>query len=81
MSLDKGGKSEEAEVVLRKIDTLYSNYYERLILAEFLIEKGKKEDAKEILHEISIEYQHINKDNKRIYRTTITQVENLLIEI
>ncbi len=81
LSLDKVGKTEEAEIELRKIDTRYSNYNERLILAEFLLEKGKKDDAKEILQEISLESQHMNKDNRRIYRTTITQVEKLLKEI
>ena len=81
LSLDKVGKIEEAEVELRKIDTRYSNYNERLILAEFLLEKGEKDDAKEILQEISIESQHMKKDNKRIYRATIIQVEKLLKEI
>lgn len=81
LALDKVGRTDKAEIELRKIDTRYSNYNERLILAEFLLEKGKKDDAKEILQEISIESQHMNKDNKRIYRETITQVEKLLKEI
>lgn len=81
LSLDKVGRTEEAEVELRKIDKRFSNYNERLILAEFLLEKGEKDDAKEILQEISIESQHMNKDNKRIYRATIAQVEKLLKEI
>lgn len=81
LALDKVGKTEEAEVELRKIDTRFSNYNERLTLAEFLLERGKKEDAKEILQEISTESQHMNNDNKRIYRVTIAQVEKLLNEI
>ncbi len=81
LALDKVGNSDEAEVELRKIDTRYSNYNERLILAEFLLKKGKKDDAKEILQEISTESQHMNKDNRRIYRSTIVQVEKLLKEI
>ncbi len=81
LTLDKLGRTEEAEVAMRKIDIRYSNYNERLILAEFLLGKGKKDDAKEILLEISIESQHMNKDNRRIYRATITQVEKLLKEI
>lgn len=81
LALDKVGRTEEAEVEMRKIDTRYSNYNERLILAEYLLGKGKKDDAKEILQEISIESQHMNKDNKRIYRATIAQVEKLLKEI
>lgn len=81
LALDKLGRVEEAEIELRKIDKRYSNYNERLILAEFLLQKGKKEDAIEILNEISIESQNMNKDNRRIYRATILQVEKLLKEI
>lgn len=78
LALDKVGRAEEAEIELRKIDTRYSNYNERLILAEFLMENGKMNDAKEILQEISIESQHMNKDNKRIYKATIARVNELL---
>lgn len=81
LALDKVGREEEAEVELRKIDKRYSNYNERLILAEFLLQKGMKEDAQEILQEISTESKNMNKDNRRIYRTTINQVEKLLKEI
>ena len=81
LALDKVGKPDEAEVEMRKIDTRYSNYNERLILAEFLLAKGKRDDAREILLEISTESKNMNKDNKRIYRSTIVQVEKLLNEI
>jgi len=81
LALDKVGREEEAETELRKIDKRYSNYNERLILAEFLIQKGNKDDAREILQEISTESQHMNRDNRRIYKVTIVQVEKLLKEI
>lgn len=78
LALDKTGQFEAAEKHLKAIDQRYSNYNERLELAEFLIEKNKTNDAKDILNEISIESQHMTKVNKRKYRVTINEVEKLL---
>jgi len=78
LALDKLGKFEEAEAQLRAIDIRYSNYDERLVLAKYLLDKSKSEDAKEILNEISTESKHMTKLNKRKYRVTIAEVEKIL---
>ncbi|WP_308990494.1 hypothetical protein QLS71_003315 [Mariniflexile litorale] len=81
LALEKLGNFEAAEANLRKIDIRYSFYNERLALAKFLISKDKATDAKEILEEIKIESQNMTSANKRIYRTTVQEVEKLLVEL
>jgi len=78
LSLDQIGKPNEAEKQLRFIDQRYSNYDERLRFAQFLIDKDKVSEAKELLTEISSESQHMTSVNKRKYRTTVKEVEELL---
>lgn len=78
LALEQSGKLDEAEIQLRAIDVRYSNYDERLVLAKFLLEKSKTDEAKDILNEIHTESQHMTKLNKRKYRATIVEVENLL---
>jgi len=78
LALDKTGNPETAETHLKAIDQRYSNYDERLVLANFLINKNKAAEAKEILTEISIESKHMTKPNKRKYGKTIIEVEKLL---
>ncbi|ALJ06341.1 hypothetical protein APS56_14870 [Pseudalgibacter alginicilyticus] len=80
MSLDKLGRFEEAEKNLREIDNRYSFYEERLILAKFLIRQNKKTDAKEIIDEIYAESQYMTKENKKLNRHTIVEVERLVAE-
>ncbi|XMO87207.1 hypothetical protein AAFN75_02755 [Algibacter sp. AS12] len=81
LALERLGKLEVAEANLRTIDIRYSFYEERLILAEFLISNQKTEDAKEILKDISTESSHMTKQNQRLYRATILEVEKLLKEL
>jgi hypothetical protein len=78
LSLDHTGKSKEAEIQLKHIDQRYSNYEERLQYAQFLIDKNQVSQAKELLNEIYSESQHMTAVNKRKYRFTIRQVEQLL---
>ncbi|CAH8283931.1 hypothetical protein EV196_103403 [Mariniflexile fucanivorans] len=81
LALEKLGDFEAAELNLRKIDIRYSFYNERLVLAKFLISRDKTADAKEILEEIKIESQNMTSPNKRLYRTTIHEVEKLIVEL
>ena len=81
LAFERLGRLEEAETNLKQIDIRYSFYEERLILAKFLINQDKKEEAKEILEEIYTESQHMTKLNKRLYRTTIEDVEKLISEV
>ncbi|WP_296385300.1 hypothetical protein [Winogradskyella sp.] len=78
LALKELDKVEEAEVQLKQIDRPYSNYAERLELAKFYIENNRASEGKELLNEISVESQHMTKPNRRIYRTTIVEVERLL---
>ena len=78
LALEKLGRFEEAETSLRAIDIRYSFYEERLLLAKFLMSRNKQDEAREILEEIQTESQHMTKPNKRLYRSTIQEVETLL---
>ncbi|MBU3821131.1 hypothetical protein KO566_03585 [Flavobacteriaceae bacterium XHP0103] len=77
LALEKKGNLDEAETNLKAIDIRYSFYNERLVLAKFLIERGKEEEAKEILEAIYMESQNMTKQNKKIFRNTILEVEKL----
>lgn len=78
LALNELGRDVEAEAQLRQIDERYSNYNERLALAKFLQNKGKTEDAQEILEDLKTESQHFTKPNKIKYKPTIHEVEILL---
>lgn len=78
LSLEEVGRSEEAEENLKAIDKRYSNYEERYQLATFLVKKGKKQDAKEILKEIIVESEYMTKPNRKIYQGVFTEVKKLL---
>lgn len=77
MALAEKDRTAEAETQLRLMDWPYSNYNERLGLARFLVRIDKSNDAKELLEELYIEMQNMIPTNKRIYRTTILDVEKL----
>lgn len=77
LALEKLGKLEEAETNLKQIDIRYSFYEERFILAKFLLNRNKTDEAKAILDDIYIESQNMTKQNQRIYRNTIVEVEKL----
>ncbi len=77
LALEEEGRSIEAEENLRAIDQRYSNYEERYMLTQFLIKKGKPEDAKEILNEIIIESQHMSKPNRNKYKQVVNNVKKL----
>ncbi|MDG5492709.1 tetratricopeptide repeat protein [Psychroserpens sp. SPM9] len=78
MALAKLGQTDAAEANLKAIDQRYSNYKERLILAQYLLDQNKTEAAKELLNDIFNESQHMTAPNKRKYRSTIREVEQLL---
>ncbi|WP_271784880.1 tetratricopeptide repeat protein [Aquimarina algiphila] len=81
LALEEDQQSEKAEEHLRQIDQRYSNYKERYTLAQFLLKKGKTEDAKEILFEILTEAQHMSKPNRNKYRTVVHDVKKLVSSI
>ena len=80
LALEKLGDYEAAEINLRQIDTRYSFYEERLVLAKFLLNRENKAEGTEILQDICDEYQHMTKPNKRLYRLTFIEAEKLLSE-
>lgn len=79
-ALEKLNKIDEAETNLRPIDVRYSNYEERLLLAKFLLRNNKVEDGEEIIEEIFQESKYMNKMNRRLYRSTIVEVEKMRAE-
>lgn len=78
LALERVGKLEEAEENLKQIDIRYSFYDERLVYAKFLLNRDKKDQAKEVLEDVYTESQNMTKPNSRIYRATILEVEKLL---
>lgn len=78
LALEKEGRIDEAEENLKCIDIRFSFYNERLIYSQFLLGINKTEEAKEILESIVSEAQHMTKPNKRLYRSTIAEVEKVL---
>ena len=81
LALEQIGKLAEAEHHISQIDIRYSFYEERLTLAKFLLSIKKEEEAINLLDEISAESQHMTKTNKRIYKTTILEVDKLLTDL
>lgn len=78
LALNELGKHDQAEAELKQIDRPYSNYHERLQLAKFYLDKGRLEEGRALLEELSSESQHMTKHNRRLYRNTINEVERLL---
>lgn len=78
LALNEVGRAVEAEEQLRQVNQRYSNYNERLALAKFLQNKGKEEDAIEILNDLKTESEHFTKPNKIKYKSTMNEVESLL---
>ncbi|MCX2762470.1 hypothetical protein [Aquimarina muelleri] len=81
LALEEKQQSEKAEEQLRQIDQRYSNYKERYVLTQFLIGKGKIEDAKEILSEIITESDNMSKPNKNKYHAVVNDVKKLVASI
>lgn len=77
MSLEHVGRIDDAELQLKQIDTPYSNYNERLALIKFLLRHDKKQEAKEIHGEVHNEIQNMTSMNRKIYKTTILEIEKL----
>ena len=78
ISLDKSGKVALAEKAFQKIDTGFSNYNERLLLAQHLIHQNKEIAAKEMLQKVYDESKHFSKKNHQMHKYTIQNVKSLL---
>ena len=81
LALEEKGEFDKAEIQLRKMDRRYSNYNERLELSKFLIRRNKKEDAKEVLNEITSEINSMTKVNARKHKGVFIEGEKILNEI
>lgn len=78
LALKALGDADKAEAQLKQIDRPYSNYQERLELAKFYLENNRRSEGIELLKEIASEAQYMTKNNRRLYRSTINEVERLL---
>ena len=81
LALEQKEQFEEAEIQLKKVDKRYSNYPERIELCEFLIRRNKKQEAKELLLEITSEIKSMVKTNAKKHRFAINKAEKILNEI
>ncbi|EDM45071.1 hypothetical protein SCB49_03084 [unidentified eubacterium SCB49] len=77
----KTGDLEKAEMLLKKINKRYSNYEERLMLANFLKDNGKIADAKELVNDLMGEGAYLTKPNQRKYRAVFNAVAKLEKEL
>lgn len=71
------GKFNNAEKNLRALDVRYSNYQERLVLAQFLLEREKPKEAKELVEELLSEFNYMSSPNKKLHKTTFAEVKKL----
>lgn len=81
LSLAKGKNHTAAEKVMIKVDKRYSNYRERLILAEYFIDQEKTKEAQEILLELQSEAAYMTKPNLRLYKETFARVDVLFTKL
>ncbi|MEP0262889.1 hypothetical protein [Dokdonia sp.] len=81
LSLSKVGNHDEAEEILKKVNKRYSNYEERFILAQFLKDNNKEEEAKELLEDLLSEGAYMTKPNKQKYKTTFIEIRKLHDEL
>ena len=77
IALDILGNTALAETVLKKINIEYTNYDERLLLAEYLIEQQRKEEAKKILDAIYEESKHFTKNQSKYSRRVISLLKSV----
>ncbi|RCW91650.1 hypothetical protein [Winogradskyella arenosi] len=78
LALSELGKPEAAEAELKTIDRPFSNYAERLELAKFYISQQKLDEAKTLLQDMASESKSLTKPNRKLYGSTIAEVERLL---
>jgi hypothetical protein len=72
---------KEAEIQFRKTNIRYSNYAERLQLAEFLVRIDKQQEAKEILVQIVGEIDNITEINQKKHRIVYLESRKILKSI
>ncbi|PQJ79301.1 hypothetical protein [Polaribacter porphyrae] len=80
LALEQENNNKEAEFYLRKIDKRFSNYEERIELADFLVRQDKKEEAKEILQEIIDEINSLTnktRTHKSIFNIAKTKLNEV----
>jgi len=81
VALENKEQFDAAEIVFQKLNSNYSNYEERLFLAEFLIRRNKNTAAKEVLDQMISESKNMTSPNKRLHRNTFEKAASLFYEI
>lgn len=77
MVLDKLGKSDEAAAYLKSVDKRYSNFNERVTLAEYYIENSKNDEAKEVLDELIEESRSMRRETKQQFKIAFAKAGQL----
>lgn len=81
LALDSVGKKEEAESIFNQVDMRYSNYPERIALAEHYITSARETDAKAILTTIMEEAATMGKESRRNHKSPIDKAQKLLAKL
>jgi len=71
------GKFNNAEKSFKALDVRYSNYQERLVFAQFLLEREKPKEAKELIEALLSEFNYMSSPNKKLHKTTFAEVKKL----
>ncbi|MCK0158421.1 hypothetical protein MWU65_14595 [Cellulophaga sp. F20128] len=81
LSLEKIGEIAIAETLLQKFDAPFSNYQERLVLAQFYRRHTKIDAAKGVLNDMLLEAEQMTKQTRNTTRAILKNVKEELIAL
>lgn len=81
LCLEKIGEFAAAETLLQKFDAPFSNYQERLVLAQFYRRHTKVDAAKEVLNEMLLEAEQMTKQTRNATRAILHSVKEELLAL
>jgi hypothetical protein len=77
LSLNKVDRSQEAQTYLSSIDKRYSNFNERLQLAQHYVDNNQQTLAIEILDELKAESENMTKDTYKQFKNAFVNADRL----
>lgn len=78
MAMEKIGKIDEAEEILKQFDAPFSRYQERLVLAQFYIRNNKPDASKTLLEEMITESENMSKQSRKNTKNIIKKAKEEL---
>jgi hypothetical protein len=76
-SLFFNNELENAAAVFRDMDKSFTNYYQRMEHAKFLLKMDRIDEAKSKLTDLMDEFEHMKGPEKRLKRNTIREVRDM----